>query len=385
MFFVIYIVFTSALNTMIDPLGYNSLITHKSFNQFKPLSHGSRVQRSLFLNNGKFDALIAGTSRAEVGIDPTHPKLNNYKTYNLALIGANIFETRKALQFAQKHQDIKLLIWGMDFLAFNSNVLTQYDYKLSLFADESNIYRIYPGYLMSFKTLKSSFKTIKMNFFGTALDTYMRADGFRVITPKRRVRARHTFRRTIKSGFLGNDYTYSNFAYDDLRISLIKETLEQYSKNGARSVLFISPIHAWQLELIHQLGLFDLYKQMKRDLLDMVSVFNAEHKSSHVFLWDFGTYHPVTTENVPSEDDPEVQMKWFWESTHFKKKLGDRILDLILGPPDGPRKIPGFGVLLSQNNINREFAELERKKLIYQREHPEDVQEITRLINTYGP
>ena len=382
MFFVLYIIFASVLNMTIDPMGYHFLTTHKSFNQFKPLSRGSRVQKSLLLNSGKFDALVAGTSRAQVGIDPNHPKLNKYKTFNLALISSNVFETHKVLQFAQKHQDIKLLVWGIDLFAFNANVFTQRDYNLSLFADESNIYRIYSGYLISFKTLKNSFKTFKLNFSGNTIKSYIRADGFRVISPERQVKPRHIFRRTIKSDFLANEYTYSNFTYDDLRISLIRETLERYSKNGTRIVLFISPVHAWQLELIHQLGLFDHYKRMKRDLLDMVSRFNAEHKSTiSISLWDFGMYHPITTEKIPPEDDTETQMDWFWESSHFKKELGDRILDVILGAPDAPGKIPGFGVLLSQSNIDREIEELEREKLKYQREHPGEVQEITRLIN----
>jgi len=107
----------------------------------------------------------------------------------------------------------------------------------------------------------------------------------------------------------------------------------------------------------------------------MVSRFNAEHKSTiSISLWDFGMYHPITTEKIPPEDDTETQMDWFWESSHFKKELGDRILDVILGAPDAPGKIPGFGVLLSQSNIDREIEELEREKLKYQREHPGEVQ-----------
>ncbi len=382
MFFLIYIVFASTVNLTVDPMGYYFLTTHKFFNEFKPLSHGSRVQKSLLLKNGDFDAIIAGTSRAQVGIDPDHPKLSEYKTFNLSLISSNIFEINKVLQFTQKHQDIKLLIWGMDLFAFNANVFTQRDFNLSLFADENNIYRIYSGYLMSFKTLKNSFKTVKLNFLGNSISSYTRADGFRFISPETRIQPRQTFRRTMKADFLGNENTYSGFAYDDLRVSLIRETLEQYSKNGARIILFISPIHAWQLELIHQVGLFEHYKQMKRDLLKMVSRFNAEHKSSsQISLWDFGTYHPITTEKIPPEDDPKTQMNWFWESSHFKKELGDKILDLILEPADVYQKRPDFGVLLTQQNIENELAELDRKKLKYRKEYPEEVREISQLIN----
>ena len=381
-FFVFYIIVAPTLNIMIDPKGYFFLFNQKSLNSFKPFSNGNRVQKSLLLKNGNFDALIAGTSRAEMGIDPKHPKLNKYKTFNVGLIASNIFETHKVLQFAQKHQDIKLLIWGIDLFSFNANVDTQQDYNLSLFADEDNIYRIYLGYLLSFKTLKTSFKTFKLNFSRNTVMSYIRADGFRATSAKHKVPVRHIFRRTIRSDFIDNDSTYSGFSYDDLRLFLMRETLDRYSKKETQIVLFISPVHAWQLELIDQLGLFDHYERMKRDLVKMVVLFNAEHKSAtQIKLWDFGTYHPVSTEKIPPEDDSETQLNWFWESSHYKKELGDRILSLILEEPAKTRTTPEFGVLLSPENIDREIAELERQKLKYQMENPGEVQEITRLID----
>jgi len=65
-------------------------------------------------------------------------------------------------------------------------------------------------------------------------------------------------------------------------------------------------------------------------------------------LWDFSGCHSVTIEDVPASGDLRSEMRWYWEAGHFKKELGDLVLDKVLDHPDPQRKVPaGFGTLLT--------------------------------------
>ena len=71
-------------------------------------------------------------------------------------------------------------------------------------------------------------------------------------------------------------------------------------------------------------------------------------------LWDFSGYNSLTTEDVPPDGDSETQMKWYWESSHYKKELGDLVLDRIFDYHHPERIVPDdFGVLLTPKNIKR--------------------------------
>jgi hypothetical protein len=63
-----------------------------------------------------------------------------------------------------------------------------------------------------------------------------------------------------------------------------------------------------------------------------------------------------TTESVPISGD-NTTMLWYWESSHYKKDLGDLVLDRIFDYSDiGRRVSDDFGVRLTSENISSHFA-----------------------------
>ncbi len=45
-------------------------------------------------------------------------------------------------------------------------------------------------------------------------------------------------------------------------------------------------------------------------------------------------------------------MQWYWESSHFKKEVGDLVLDKLFDYQALGRVIPDdFGILINRNNI----------------------------------
>ena len=69
----------------------------------------SEIQRAL---KSKPEALIIGTSRADIGFDPLHLAFNGLRTYNLATQGQPPKEARLILE---RLPGIKRVVWGTDF------------------------------------------------------------------------------------------------------------------------------------------------------------------------------------------------------------------------------------------------------------------------------
>ncbi len=65
-------------------------------------------------------------------------------------------------------------------------------------------------------------------------------------------------------------------------------------------------------------------------------------------LWDFATYSRYTMEAFPSND--EDTMNYHWETSHYKKELGDLVLKSI------SESSQDFGQILTAQNINNHLA-----------------------------
>lgn len=78
-------------------------------------------------------------------------------------------------------------------------------------------------------------------------------------------------------------------------------------------------------------------------------------------LWDFTAYTGFNAEPFPPEGDTETNMRWYWESSHFRMALGDLVLYRIHGqsPPDEP--LPdGWGIRLTPRSVEARIEQLRR-------------------------
>ena len=67
----------------------------------------------------KPDAVILGSSRAEVALDPQHPGWNGKTVFNFGLPSATSYEVMLAFLHAQSVAPLKQAVVGLDFFAFN--------------------------------------------------------------------------------------------------------------------------------------------------------------------------------------------------------------------------------------------------------------------------
>ena len=367
----------SATNIVIDPKNKLGLIHIDNINSKKYFATGGRYEKSARLTYGEFDTLIAGTSRAQVGIDPKQPAFSQQQVYNAALSVTTMRETYGVLDYALQHQKIKNLIIGLDFLMFSRNRPMPPDYQDSPFV---NSYSWVIPYVLSSSTFKRAIKTIKLNQNNSSL-TYSDNNGF---LDKANTKVRHQrrlFQRTIRNS-LTNPETYGAYDYSFQDIVRLEGILDIYLSNNINIRLFISPIHATQLEAIHAMGLWDVYLQWKRDLVSIISRLNSRHPMP-VALWDYSGYNSITTEPVP-EQNSEIQMQWYWDASHYKKSVGNLIIPMIMH--NGRSKAPGdFGVKLNQDNIDRQIKLINTRRAAYANSHAKEMKELSRLVEETRP
>jgi hypothetical protein len=380
--FSILLFSVATFNTLIDPFGKYQLIKIAGINSEKTQVEiiGLRTLKAISLLGADYHAVILGTSRANNAINPTHAAFQKIgATYNASLTGTNIYELEKVFDYILKqHRHLKEVVFSLDFLTFSSRRTVNADFEQSMFSEHYSIWRKLNS-TFSLDETYYAIKTINDNVAKkrAAYHTILTEQGF---ANKQFPLPHHQLFITILSkNFFVNKNTYAGFCYSQDRLHRFQRMLEKSRQRDISVKLFISPVHAWQLEALRIMGLYPTFEQWKRDLVAILAKEAAQHPDKPIYpLWDFTGYNSITTENIPV--NPTQQMQWYWESSHFKKAAGDLVLDKLFDYQSPGRVIPDdFGTLINRNNIEAHLQELHQQQQHYHQTHPQDIMKITRL------
>lgn len=378
-------------NLSVDPYGLFGWVKIEGFNTRKPeiIKH-ARMYKAHAVRRVQPDVVILGSSRADTGIDPYHLRRidEHGRYYNLALHSANIEEVFRYLKHAHHVHPLKEAIIGLDFFMFNVNKEVEIDFDPN---------RLEPGSILSlgwvedifkalftYDALKASWATLSRQDDPSVIN--YGEDGFRDDSMKWAAIAAKGGHRQAAI----NNERYALVARDGFPFFSIEDamtgdrpTLETFRgivrfgrEEGIRLRLFLSPIHTRRLLLLEEIGLWEQFEEWKRGMVRILTEENAAEP-----LWDFTTPGTFTTEEFPPLGDTRTRMKWYWESSHYTKALGNLVVDRLLGVKDNslPHGEP-FGVALSQDNIEEELQLLHVRLQNYRKNHPENVREISGMI-----
>ena len=108
----------------------------------------------------------------------------------------------------------------------------------------------------------------------------------------------------------------------------LESIIREAKSHHIQLIMYIHPYHANFLEILRKDGLWSSFEAWKRAL---VRVVDSEQSDSAppMRLLDFSGYNEVTTERVPAPGDVQSQMRWYWESGHYKRELGDLVLSAM--------------------------------------------------------
>lgn len=410
---VLILLSVSTFNLIIDPYGMFRLCDISRVNTYKPdIYTRVRLFKAHELLRVKPDSIVLGTSRSHLGLNPRHKgwAQNSQRPYNLAFDGATTKEMYYFLMHAQAINPLKHVILGLDtYLSTKAIATTRPDFDPEILMDQNHLlsglrmlltdFKI----LNSFDTLINSLKTIRAQNTGEGQwfaddgqrlgEVFFRrpSEDFQKMSPRYyfdeidQMEVRYKLEWLIPQSNQFKVYFSAPEKKDTLTsLDYIRKIIEYCRKEDIDLKIFFTPSHAHQLEISAATNEWAPIENGKREVLKILSEDAARNpEKHHIPLFDFSNYSSVTMEPLPLPDTHQ-EMRYYWDSSHFKENVGDLVLDRLFDFHQSDRPIPeDFGVLLTGNNIEQVLAQIRETQVIYRQRYPEDVKIIKKLVDDF--
>ncbi len=357
-------------NLLIDPLGSYPAVALPWLQPSRGHFTG-RAAKAEAVAHGNYDVILLGTSRVELGLPISHPAYGSERVYNLGLEGTSLPELAAALDLAIRHNNLKRVIFGVDFLLFSDRRAHRPDFDNSRFNPHLNIFEYHARNLFDWDATVRSWSLIDRLIHRRPPPAAER--GFVPRTIPRHMTQRAVFANRINE-FLVNPETYGAYNYSQERISQLREMIRLCRSHGVELTIFIPPVHALQLETARVAGLWPTFEKWKQEATKVVA---EETKDRPLVLWDFTGFTDRVAETVPAAGDRATRMKWYIDSSHFTPALGDLVLDRIFATADANAE--EFGVPLVPANVEEQLARLRIDREAYAAAHPDEIEWIRQL------
>lgn len=330
--------------------------------------------------------VLAGSSRAEHAALPSYAEdmLGIGPAFNAALSSVSAYELRRNIEHLSAVAPVEVIVLGLDFFMFSPHLRQADSFtetRLAVNPDGSpNLtYRladVLPT-LITFDALNASRRATKRR--ARQGDDYWWPNGTLVSGGLARQAAKaggseKLFRATL-THYLTDPQLYVGFARDlsaegTSSISNIDRLLGEARSREQRVILYISPVHALQLEAIDATGNWSAFENWKRELAHLAT----RHRATglDVTLWDFADINAITREPVPVSD-PSAGMNNFYDSHHVRPEIGRLMFARMLGAAEIP--VPSdFGVEVTPAMLDGHLVEVRRHRAEWRARHAENME-----------
>lgn len=395
-----------AFNFVVDPYGIYNAVHMSGVNYPKSEAQNyEKLVKAYLASDIKPESIAMGTSRVGFGVDPESRSWIGYESrFNLSLADGSVYVTRRFLEHVIAIQAPKQVVIGLDFFAFNAKRKIANDYSDELLAvnrngavNEKYKRHIILSTLLSYSTIKNSIKAIK-NSKNSRIQIINPKTGMRQFAINGEIYHNDELFGLAELDYLDNAYKafkgHAGFYIDekyfigDDREYYFKDkysgnsTLEDFRKivqlcdsYDIDLYLFISPTHAWHLEEIRSIGLWTLFEQWKREL---VQILELEHKGAPYYLWDFSGYNSIT-----SSDVPYGRMREYKDSSHYLPVIGSMVLSRMFKADQNG--VPAdFGRRLNNKSLENVLDLIRKEQQKYHEVHPQAVKEIEIIAASRG-
>ena len=378
-----YLALAAALSTTVDPWRINRAPwAMDSFDNFREISKARRVGKAALANRGTWQAVILGSSRIEIGIDPTHPAFPQPRTVNLAMSGATLYETVATGNYAlDRNPQLKTLIFGLDPGDLHNDIdsRSSNQFYQSPFADnnrsvERSINQVigWPAFAESIATLRRQWHGIRPKFSPLG----------QMLEPG----THDSLRAFVESMPFENQMDQWNLRPQIQRpqkAELLARFIARVRQAGIEMFIVIPPQHA--LKQIHPTADQPDTMGWEIDLKALVDLCRqANAATAHgppVQLWSFLTFNAYTTTPMPEPGAPCQALPGWFDLGHSGKALGDRMLDALFAGRPGASAVPSpVGVNLLAGDwtaLRAAWIEDHRQFCV---SHPQDVAWWRKLV-----
>ncbi len=339
-----------ALNVRVDPYGIYAGSGGANMVPESP-GPGAFWRKALSLRATMPRTIVLGTSRAEFGIDPQFPGLTaEYApALNLSLGGLSIDQIRLLLMHANATSPLRLAIIGLDLESFLDAGRPDFDpAALAGNPDSEPESLVRLRLYVSREALSASLARLTVPDVAATARPANGVQSRQWRIPAGPLELYDGQHGVIWVAEYDNFYgrlpllfppasTASRWSADSRRAAAMasfRDLLRYARSHDIELRMFISPVHARYLEWYQRVGWWPLYEDWKRALVDAIDAqSNPAAGRSAIVLWDFGGFHALSTEAVPSLGDHVTHMRWYRDTSHYSPDVGDLVLARILGSP----------------------------------------------------
>lgn len=358
----------AALNYAADPYGVWHYGQPGDWTKSRPrIRDVERLHQAHAVRDAQADALLLGNSRVITGLDPRHPALPA-GTYNLGLSACDIYECQRYLQHAVHLHKPKLVLFAIDKGMFDAEGKPAVDFSEARLSVDAAMHpqphwrrADFSDTIFSLTAVGDSLRTLTAR--GGAPVIYARGMRDEVLmkpylkTANILVENEHW--KTAARKFALTDGTGANAQFTALRA-----VLRLCAAEGIDLILFTNPVHAELLEIEYGDG-----KDFAAWLRQVTAIIVEETAAGggKVPFWNFYGYNAITTEPFPDRNQPVSKMENYWEISHYRKAVGNLVLDRVLGR-SAPRleAVPEFGTLVSAQTVEADLQRLARERAGWQ-------------------
>lgn len=338
---ILVIPLVGIFNYIVDPYGFNQLIRIDKFNRIKESNAAFTIKYKMpQLVKYEWTNLMLGSSK--IGVMDNHV-VDTYlggKTFNMDQPTPVMPIQFDAFMYAVKYNDVKNLIFAVDFLSFNKNLKLNKDYvelkeKVRAYERFTNI-----DLYLNTDTLKTSIKLIKQNLSGTAnKKLHYYPNGMREYANYIEAYKAGTFdlkkniNKHLKLYFDPHKGIYSNYQYSDDFMALVKKIVEYCKINNINLYVYISPLYVEHFHAIKASGLIDKFEHFKRDLVKITD------------YMDFTGTNSITNNKNN-----------YWDSSHLRIEQTKAVMAKLFRDT-AVKGYEDFGVFVTPNNIEMHLKE----------------------------
>jgi hypothetical protein len=399
-----------AVNALVNPFGMYRAITVEGFNAHKPeVFQRVRLLKAYEVRRLGPRGIVLGTSRSHLGLRPSHEgwRADASPRYNLAFDGATTREMYHYLVHAHAVRPLRQVVLGLDtYHALPVPASSRPGFDLDVLKQPGTptlglLVRADLRLLASLDTLRASLRTIRAQahaeprwlaedgqrlgevFFRRPGETFVREGPLAYFEEVDRMEVAFQLEWTLPPHRPGAAAAPAPPpGPTETSLDYIARIVGFCQDNGIDLRIFLTPAHAHQMEIQAATGAWPAVEAGKRALAQLLAEARARRPDRpEVPLYDFSGYSSVTTEPLPG---PGEEMRYYWESSHFKEVVGDYVLDRMFGVQRPERPVPpDFGVVLTAENLEAEMERVRRDQAAYRETHPTDVALIRRYVEDW--
>ena len=347
-------------NIAIDPYGVFNSPQFTGFNQAKPAKlNNMRLFKAVDVTRIKPVAVFLGSSRTEYGLDPTYPSLDNYQpAYNLAVGAATPHELFRYLQHAIANQpNLEIVIINLDEFMFNELNREDAGFSEKRLGKHHLILQDAVNTTLSLDAVAASQENISYSQKNREYQSYSPKGMLNLRPIDRDVSAtEYRFKKSIDFYF----QVFPEYQLSQKYLNDFQKIIDLCNQYGIEVKVFISPSHATRWETVRAAGHWQMFEQMKREIVKITPV------------WDFSGYNSITTEPISNT------MKNYIDDSHYHKQIGNLVIDRLLGVRND--KIPDdFGILLTPENVESHLGKIRGDREAWAKQNLEEVQFVQEI------